>query len=398
MRVIGLISGTSMDGIDAAVGDLEFDERGVVLRPLGSISVPYSPALRDSLERALPPASTTAEEMCRLDNAVGQAFGEAAREAAGAVDAGDADLVVSHGQTVFHHVEDGRVLGTLQIGQPAWIAEATGLPVVADLRTRDVAVGGQGAPLVSMFDVLLLAGSEEPVAALNLGGIANLTIVSAGSDPVGFDIGPANALIDAAVQHVTGGKERFDRDGLMAGRGRVDPSLLDRLRADPYYQRPHPKTTGKELFNLSYLLEVLENAEDPASVRMAPEDLVATVTALTAVTVAEACQAHRVTRVIAAGGGTANPVLMSMLEAQLPSVTVAPIDELGVPSGAKEAYAFALLGFLTVHNLPGNVPPVTGATRAVVLGSVVPGRKGFPQARTVEAPPDRLRIAFGGDA
>jgi anhydro-N-acetylmuramic acid kinase len=145
-------------------------------------------------------------------------------------------------------------------------------------------------------------------------------------------------------------------------------------------------------------LKVLEDEDDPASAPLAPDDLVATVTAHTAVTVADACRAHRVRRVIAAGGGTANPVLMSMLEAQLPSVTVAPIDELGVPAGAKEAFAFALLGFLTVHNLPGNVPSVTGATRAVVLGSVVPGRKGFPTTRAIEAPPARLRIASGGES
>ncbi len=172
--------------------------------------------------------------------------------------AAEADLVVSHGQTLYHDVEEGRVLGTLQIGQPAWIAEATGLPVVADLRTRDIAAGGQGAPLVSMFDVLLLAGSERADGGSQPRRHRQPHRSSSpGLDPVGFDIGPANALIDAAVQHVTDGAEAFDRDGLMARQGRVHTSLLDHLRADPYYRQPPPKTTGKELFNLSYLMEAL---------------------------------------------------------------------------------------------------------------------------------------------
>ncbi len=224
MRVIGLISGTSMDGIDAAVADLELRNGEIELRPLGSISVPYETNLREELGAALPPAATTAEVVCRLDNEIGHAFANAANRALDDLAAGSADLVVSHGQTLYHQVEGNKVLGTLQIGQPAWIAEATGLPVVADLRTRDIAAGGQGAPLASMFDVLLLAGSEQPTAALNIGGISNLTVVSPGIEPVGFDIGPGNALIDAAVSHVTGGVEGFDRDGLMAGRGKVHRS------------------------------------------------------------------------------------------------------------------------------------------------------------------------------
>jgi anhydro-N-acetylmuramic acid kinase len=387
MRVVGLISGTSMDGIDAAVADLELRDGEIELRPLGSITVPYETQLGKDLAAALPPGTTTAEEVCRLDNEVGRAFGHAAKQALDELAGGEADLVVSHGQTLYHQVEGGRVLGTLQIGQPAWIAEATGLPVVADLRTRDIALGGQGAPLASMFDVLLLAGSKRPTAALNIGGIANLTVVSPGFKPVGFDIGPGNALIDAAIHHVSGGVEGFDRDGLMAGRGRVHSALLHHLHADPYYRQPPPKTTGKERFNLSYLLKALEEIGE-----VPPEDLVATVTALTALTIAEACHAYEVTETIASGGGTSNPVLMEMLGTQLTSVAISLIDDHGIPSGAKEAYVFALLGFLTVHQLPGNVPSVTGATRAAILGSALPGRDGFPKTSPVEVPPTRLRI------
>lgn len=376
-----------MDGIDAAVADLELRDGDIELRPLGSISVPYERRLREELGAVLPPGVTTAEVVCRLDNEIGHAFANAAKQALDDLAAGAADLVVSHGQTVYHHVEGGRVLGTLQIGQPAWIAEATGLPVVSDLRTRDIAVGGQGAPLASMFDVLLLAGSERPTAALNIGGISNLTVVSPGIEPVGFDIGPGNALIDAAVSHVTGGVEGFDRDGLMAGRGQVHSALLDHLHADPYYRQVPPKTTGKERFHLSYLLGALEEVGE-----VAPDDLVATVTALTALTIAEACRAHEVSEVMASGGGTSNPVLMEMLATQLEGVAITSIDDLGIPSGAKEAYFFALLGFLTVHQLPGNVPSVTGADRPVILGSVVPGRNGFPTFSPIDVSPTRLRI------
>jgi anhydro-N-acetylmuramic acid kinase len=387
MRVIGLISGTSMDGIDVAVADLEIRDGDIELQPLGSISVPYAKELRDELGAALPPGTTTAQVVCRLDNEIGHAFANAAKQALTDLAAGAADLVVSHGQTLFHHVEGNKVLGTLQIGQPAWIAEATGLPVVADLRTRDIAVGGQGAPLASMFDVLLLAGSERPTAALNIGGISNLTVVRRGLEPVGFDIGPGNALIDAAVSHVTGGIEGFDRNGLMAGRGQVHSALLDHLHADPYYGLSPPKTTGKELFHLSYLLSALEQIGE-----VSPEDLVATVTALTALTIAEACRTYQVSKVIVSGGGTSNPVLMGTLATQLEGVTISSIDELGIPSAAKEAYFFALIGFLTVHQLPGNVPSVTGAARPTILGSLVPGRNGFPMFAPIEVPPTRLRI------
>ena len=392
MRVIGLISGTSMDGIDVAVADLELEAGEIILRPLGSTTVPYEGQLRERLGAALPPGTTTAEQVCQLDNEVGQAFADATREALGGPAGGRADLVVSHGQTLYHDVRAGRVLGTLQIGQPAWIAEATGLPVVADLRTRDIAAGGQGAPLVSMFDVLLMAGFERPTAALNLGGISNLTIVSPGADPVGFDAGPANALIDAAIQHVTDGVEAFDRDGMMAARGRVDASLLRHLQADPYYGRPPPKSTGKELFNLDYLIKALDTTGLNQSEGPAPADLVTTVTTLTAVTVADACRRYGVREVIASGGGTSNLFLMETLSNYLSDVPVASIDDFGIPSDTKEAYAFALLGFLTVHHLPGNVPSVTGASRSAILGSILPGSGGFPARPVVGPPPTRLRV------
>lgn len=387
MRVIGMMSGTSFDAVDAAAADLELDGDTVHLRPLGLVSRPYPTALRESLRAALPPAATTMEQVCRLDTGVGQAFAALAVRANQELCAGAAELVVSHGQTVYHWTDGEAVLGSLQIGQPAWIAEATGLPVVSDLRARDVAAGGQGAPLVSALDVVWLGGRDHVSAALNLGGIANVTVVGPGREPVAYDTGPANALIDAAVQHATSGGSSYDADGALAASGRVDTTLLDLLLAEPYYRRPAPKSTGKELFNLAYL-----QAATGARPGLGTADLVATLTALTARTVADAVQRAGAVEVVAAGGGTQNPVLMAMLRERLPSVTLVTADELGLPTAAKEAYAFAFLGFSTVSGLPATVPSCTGARHASVLGSLTPGRNGFPVAARPAQRPTRLVV------
>lgn len=368
MRVIGLMSGTSYDAIDAAAADLTVDGDRLLLSPLGLITRGYDEALRDALGAALPPAATTLADVCRLDTRIGQAFASAAAEADRELCDGRAELVASHGQTVYHWVEDGQVHGTLQIGQPAWIAERTGLPVVADFRPRDIAAGGQGAPLVSIVDRMWLRGRPGAPAALNLGGIANITA----PDGTAFDTGPAGALIDAAVRELTRERLAYDLDGEMAARGTVDEGLLAVLLSEPYYALPAPKTTGKELFHLPYLRTALTGYED-----LAPEDVVATLTRLTARTVADAVRAVAASEVIASGGGTRNPTLMAFLRAELgEKVPVRTSDELGLPSAAKEAYAFAVLGFLTAHGLPGTVPQSTGARHASVLGSITPGRAG----------------------
>ncbi|MEU1012507.1 anhydro-N-acetylmuramic acid kinase [Streptomyces sp. NPDC005890] len=386
MRVIGLMSGTSYDAIEAAAADLTLDDDTLLLRPLGHLSVPYADDLRARVAAVLPPAVTTAHAVCALDSGIGQAFAGAAGRALRELCAGAADLVVSHGQTVHHWVEDGIVRGTLQLGQPAWIAEATGLPVVSDLRSRDVAAGGQGAPLVGMTDTLLLRGLPGTPAALNLGGIANVTVLAPGAAPLAFDTGPANALLDAAVHHFTDGAAAYDADGHRAAAGRVRPELLRVLLDDPYYRRPAPKTTGKEHFHLPYLERALDAVPTPAA-----DDVLATLTRLTAVTVADACRAHGVTQLVASGGGTRNPVLMRLITEELPGVPVRPSDDLGLPSDAKEALAFAVLGFLTVHGLPGTHPSATGASRATLLGSITPGLAPLRLPEPVAQPPRRLR-------
>jgi anhydro-N-acetylmuramic acid kinase len=351
MRVAGLMSGTSFDAIDAVVAEIDGDEE-ITLAPLGWVSAPYEPSLREQIANA-----RTVEDVCRLDARIGQAFAEVA------AGLGPVDLIASHGQTLFHWVEDGTVKGTLQVGNPAWIAERTNTPVVSDFRSRDVAAGGQGAPLVSRLDTLLLAGRPGTPAALNLGGIANLTVKD-----LAFDVGPANALLDAAAQHFTG--EPYDRDGALAARGTVIEPLLARLLQDPYYARPAPKSTGKEHFNLAYLGELPDRAED----------VLATLTELTARTVNDAAQRYGVTELIVSGGGVRNPTLMRALA---PRVTTS--DALGLPAQAKEAYAFALLGYLTAQGRPGTLATCTGARHASVLGTLTP--------RGAEArAPRRLRL------
>ncbi|HET9382627.1 MAG TPA: anhydro-N-acetylmuramic acid kinase [Streptomyces sp.] len=387
MRVVGLMSGTSHDAVDAAAADLRLEGDQLLLTPLGMVGSPYPRELRAELAAALPPAPTTMRDVCRLDTRIGQVFASVAVRADRELCAGRAELVVSHGQTVYHWVEQGRVHGTLQIGSPAWIAEATGCPVVSDLRSRDVAAGGQGAPLVSVFDTLWLNGRPGVPAALNLGGIANLTVPGGPDGPVAFDTGPANALLDAAVHALTDGRLDYDRDGHLASRGRVDAKLLHRLLDEPYYAKPPPKTTGKELFHWPYLRAALAGRG-----QLPVEDVVATVTALTARTVADAVRSAGASEVVASGGGTRNPALMAMLRAELGGVLLRTSDVLGLPSAAKEACAFAVLGFLTVQGLAGTVPSCTGARHPSVLGSITPGRRALRLPEPAAVPPVRLRI------
>ena len=388
-RVIGLISGTSVDGIDVAAADLHAEDGTVVLTPLGELDVPYPEPLREGLLAALPPNSCTAGELTRLDTGVGQAFADAAVRGAAELAGGGADLVASLGQTVFHWVEDGHVHGTLQLGQPAWIAERTGLPVLADLRARDVAAGGHGAPLASTFDQLWLRGLAQdggrPVAALNLGGIANITVVTGDEPAIAYDTGPANALLDLAAHRVSG--QRSDVDGRLALGGAVRADLLARLLADPYFAAAPPKSTGKEYFNGPYLDAALAGLPP-----VEPGDLLATLTEFTAVTVAGECVRHGVATVIASGGGVANPALMTALARNLPSV-LKTSDDLGLPGAGKEAYLTALLGWLTWCGVPGTVPSATGARGPRLLGALVPGAGPLILPAPLGGTVTRLRVA-----
>lgn len=367
MRVAGLISGTSHDAVDVAVVD--FEQRGSTLhaRMLSKGGSAYPADLRRLLVSALPPARVGMDVVCELDTRLGQFFADAA---AGVIaDAGGAELVCSHGQTVFHWIAgDGSALGGLQLAQPAWLAARTGLPVVSDLRSADIAAGGQGAPLVALMDEWLLAGVGERPVAVNLGGIANISVPAVPGRPgAGYDTGPANALLDAAVVRGTDGVARFDVDGALASSGRVDATVLGELLAEPYFRRSAPKSTGKELFHLGYL------DARPRLLALAVRDQLATLAELTARTVARAVLDADADVAVFAGGGVRNPLVMRRIRELLTDVSVLTYDELGVDPDAKEALLFAMLGWLTWHGIPGASPTYTGAARPVVLGSVTPG-------------------------
>ncbi len=387
MKVIGMISGTSFDAIEAVAMNLNLDGGVVHAELLGHVSVPYEDSLRTRIANVLPPGATTIEEVCRLDTMIGQSFAEVASALGDEHFAGSPDVVCSHGQTVFHWVDGVHALGTLQLGQGAWIAERTGATVVYDVRSRDVAAGGHGAPLASLLDVLLLGKHPSRVrGSLNLGGISNITVVGPTSAPVAFDIGSANALMDAAVTWHTGGVETFDRDGERAARGTVDSALLAELLDDPYYEMPAPKSTGKEYFHETYLREKV------GARAVSPDDLLATLAELTVETVARAVEDYDVTELFAAGGGTRNPVLMAGLHRRLPDVAISLIDDFGVPEDAKEACLFAIIGFLSVHGLASTVPSATGARHESVLGAILPGRQVVTTLPPSETP---TKVVFG---
>jgi anhydro-N-acetylmuramic acid kinase len=396
-----MISGTSHDGIDVASVDFSVDRAdgsstssragGVLHGRVGfCTSTPYPPSLRARLMRALPPAPLTFAEACALDTLVGQAFADAAADAIG--QGGPVDLICSHGQTVYHWVDGRTVLGTLQIGQPAWIAERTGVPVISDIRIRDIVAGGQGAPLVSIMDTMLLASLPGRPAGLNLGGIANMTVLRpvTGGAGLAFDTGPSNALIDAAAIRATDGRSTFDAGGALAAAGTVSDPLLKHLLDEPYYRLAAPKSTGKELFNADYLERALVGFGELSDV-----DIVATVTALTAQTVADEVRQFGVDTLVASGGGCENPTLMAMLAQRLPGVRLTTTAEFGAPTDTKEAIAFALMGWCTAHGLPGTVPSATGASGARILGTIQPGAGPLRLPEPVAVAPEALRLTGG---
>jgi len=373
---IGLISGTSADGIDAVVADLwrEGDRLRFTLR--AAECLPYPAAVRDLLFCAFANAAKPSD-LCILHAALGDLFADAAQAAARAasLQPGELAFIASHGQTIWHQpdavpVGDQGARGTLQLGDPARIAARLGVPVIADFRARDMALGGQGAPLVPRVDWLLLAHPTESRAVQNLGGIGNVTYLPAGGGPemvVAFDTGPANALMDAAAGLVSGGALPCDEDGRLAAAAPPDPALLARLLAEPYFAQPPPKSTGRELFGAPRVQALWD-----AGYR--GPGLVSTLAQLTVESIVRAYRAWLgpVDTVILAGGGARNPELLRRLSAALAPARVALSDEFGIPADAREALAFAALGYETLAGRPGNVPAATGAAREAVLGSITP--------------------------
>ena len=390
MIVLSLQSGTSADGIDVAVVEFTRAEEGssanLALRVLHADTIGWAPDLRARALAATAGEPLTAGAFCELDTRLGQAFADAA--AAGSRAAGVVpDLVVSHGQTIFHWVADGRARGTMQLGEPAWIAEAVGAPVLSDLRAADIAAGGEGAPLMAVFDRAWLgaeaAATGRPIATVNLGGIANVQVVHPDGDVVAFDSGPGNGLIDAIVARATDGAQPFDEDGRLAASGRVDEMLLAELARHPYFAAPVPKTTGRETFGVSVIDRAVAAvgasvvvASGGAALATAPalEDLVATLTELTARTVVDAIPGEP-TVLIASGGGASNPVLLGRIAALAAErgIAVESSEARGIDPSFKESLMFAVLGYLSWHGVPARLSS-GGSGEARVAGRFTSGR------------------------
>jgi anhydro-N-acetylmuramic acid kinase len=382
------MSGTSVDGIDVVCADLDIAGDELQCWYRGLASMPFGPALRERIVGAMPPGRPGAGELCQLHAELGESYAAAFASAGDDLAQGRADLAVLHGQTVYHWVDDGRARGTLQLGSASAVAERLGMPVVSDLRNRDIAAGGQGAPLVPVFDRLLLAGRAGRSAAVNLGGIANLTVVEDGRVVTAYDVGPAGALMDPAAAGASSGALRYDAGGAIALRGRVCAPLLARLKADKFYLRAGPRSTGREHFNASYLHAMMVGIEPAPD----PDDQVATVTRLLVDLLADAARRHDLSELVLSGGGSGNPVTVRWLQAELPGVTVRTSDELGVPAQAKEALAFAVIGYLTWNGLPGSVAVATGARHPSILGSITPGAGPLVLPPPLSAPLSRLRL------
>jgi anhydro-N-acetylmuramic acid kinase len=354
MRVAGVMSGTSLDGIDVAVVEIA----GRRIETVGFQSTPYSAATRAAI-LAVSDAATQTSAISRLNFQLGELYARAVLRAVRRF--GPVKLVGCHGQTVYH--EGAR--NTLQIGEAAVIAERCGVPVVSNFRARDIAAGGQGAPLVPYVDYLLFRHPKRTRIALNIGGIANITAIPAGASAekvVAFDTGPGNMAIDALAREL--GKP-YDRGGKIAESGRVNAALLDELLADPYYRRKPPKSAGREQYGAAFI-ERLKKTGLPI------EDLITTATVLTAATIALAIRpfAGRSADLIVSGGGIHNPQIMGHLAGFLPDVSISTSTDHGIDADAKEAVAFAVLAYETWRGRPANLPSATGARRAVVLGDI----------------------------
>ncbi|MEZ4633430.1 MAG: anhydro-N-acetylmuramic acid kinase [Caldilineaceae bacterium] len=391
MRVVGLMSGTSADAIDAVLAEIEEIDGQVHVRQQAFVTEAWRADER-ALIFDLFEQRATVQTICRANFALGEGFARAALAviAAARLSPADVDLIGSHGQTIWHDVNaQGQVTSTLQIGEPAVIAERTGVTTVADFRVADVAAGGQGAPLVPIFDWLLLRPGEKSGgwrAVQNIGGIGNVTLLPPNGedvDPLAFDTGPGNVLIDWAAQLVSGGELRCDVDGQLAAAGTVASVLLESWLDHPYFRQTPPKSTGRELFTRALAEDWLSAARAHGC---SDADFVATVTELTAASIADAYVRFapgRVVETVVGGGGGRNPVLMARLAAQLeaqlgrpvPVLRHADLPHLALDDDAKEALAFALMAWLTVHGRAANVPACTGAQGQRVLGKIVMGNK-----------------------
>ena len=382
MLVLGMMSGTSADGIDVALARISGAPPNLNTRLLGHTSVKFPAPIRKEILRVAEQQPISAGELSQLNFRLGDLFSAAALAACRRfkVSPRRISLIGSHGQTIFHQ---GRAIScfgsptasTLQIGEPAVIAARTSITTVGDFRPADIALGGQGAPLVPYADYLLYRHEKLGRVSLNLGGIANITVLPAAAKPQrvsAFDTGPANMLIDSLVTHFTRGRRRFDENARFALSGRSIPALLDELMKDPYLKLGPPKSTGREYYGRAYTKKLLALGRKHHA---KPHDLIRATTLFTALSVVDALNRFvlpktKIHQLIVSGGGAHNPLILAQLSAALSNIEVLPSSRFGIPEDAKEAFAFALLAYETFHQRPANLPSATGARGSAILGKI----------------------------
>lgn len=373
MKIVGLMSGTSVDGLDLALCEVNGTPPHLQATLLAGTTIPYPTDLRDAILLACDPEQSSTPHISDLNAAWGRFAGEQICALLAEQDA-DCDLIASHGQTIWHNADaTGQITSTLQIGEAAYIAEITGVTTISNFRVRDVAAGGHGAPLTAYVDWLLLRHPTHWRAVQNIGGIGNVTLLPPLSQPqaqlMAFDTGPGNVLIDSAMTLLTDGRATYDVDGQRAAAGTVNQAWLDEQLAHPYFHRPPPKTTGRELFSPGVAQRYVADSH------LSENDLIASLTALTAHSISRAYHdfmPQPPAEVIVGGGGARNPTLMAMLADALPDATVLTHEDVGIDSDYKEALVFAVLGYESWHHRAGTLPEQTGARHGSVLGAITP--------------------------
>ena len=376
LRVAGLMSGTSADGVDVAIVDI--DDRSQKL--LGFSTVPYPASIRKALFNLFQPQTSHVDDICHYNFVFGHLFAKALKSVCDktSIPLGSIDLIGSHGQTIYHNPDGKRYSGqrirsTLQIGEPSVIAQQTGITTVADFRPRDIACGGQGAPLVPFADSILFSHSKLNRAIQNIGGIANVTFLPANSGAdkiIAFDTGPGNMIIDGLMTLLA--NKKYDNHGNLAAKGQVHQSVLNSLLKHPYLRKSPPKTCGREEFGLQFCQSLYDSA---MADKISAADCVATVSAFTARTIAGAYRRFLPVmpdEIVLCGGGARNRTLVKMLQAECDGTKIMTTDALGIDPDAKEALSFAILAWATIKGIANNVPAATGASQPTILGKILP--------------------------
>ncbi|QPC80647.1 anhydro-N-acetylmuramic acid kinase [Phototrophicus methaneseepsis] len=380
MLVLGLMSGTSADGIDVALCDIQGQPSPLHARIIAGKTYPYDATLRQRILDNCDMQTSQVDQIAQLNVDIANIFADAIFTfcAEQAIDLAKIDLIGSHGQTLWHNVlPDGSVSASLQIGEASVLAERTGITTISNMRARDIAAGGQGAPLTGYIDWLLLRHETYWRAIQNIGGMGNVTFLPPLNDdthePIAFDTGPGNALLDTAVAHFTNGEQTYDRDGQLANQGQISEEWLDELLQHPYYQRGYPKTTGREMFGTEAAMALIDQAEQRG---LSQYDIIATLTALTATNIGDAYSRFApgpIEEVILGGGGQHNPYMVKLIETFVAPAVVRTHEDIGISSDFKEALVFAVLAYETWHGRPGTLPSLTGAHHAAILGQITPG-------------------------